>query len=38
MLKKVMDRISAFGIGRTPVGSIFLLAVFGVVVLGVLVA
>lgn len=33
MLKKITDRISAFGVGRTPVGSIFLLVVFGALAL-----
>ncbi|UJH76202.1 hypothetical protein L0U95_30410 (plasmid) [Burkholderia cenocepacia] len=37
MLKKITDRISAFGVGRTPVGSFFLLVVFGAFALVVLV-
>jgi hypothetical protein len=34
MIKRIVERISEFGIGRTPVGSYFLLAVFGVVAIG----
>ncbi|HEX7909089.1 MAG TPA: hypothetical protein VF534_13525 [Paraburkholderia sp.] len=38
MFKRITDRISTFGIGRTPVGSIFLVVVFGVLGLAALIA
>jgi hypothetical protein len=33
MLKRIVEKISNIGVGRTPVGSIFLLAVIGVLTL-----